>query len=757
MTKRIVTESINCNGLLLTTQPPIAADFQYGNRLMEDDSIIRNVQYFPGAVYKLIKKNGEIILDMVEGDLLDVLHLKKQDLIGLNVNHLKVQNENEKKRVLSLFQQAFEGKDISFEGVVNGVDYCSSLKPVLKGDNVKEVFGNAVNMSRKRKNAQIVEESEQRLRSLYFNFPEAIFSLDVSGKIKGMNPASEQLVGYQEKELLFLNYMDFIVPKDVHRVKKQFEIALEGNVVQYETSMITMEKEELYIQITNIPIYIHNEIKGLFGIVKNLTKERNAEGALTDSQEKYQLIAENTNDLICLLDSADKTVCYASPSHQWVLGCSAESFQGSSFFRDMDEASRTNLRKAFEEAVIKKEAIHYECRRMHAEGHWITFEDHAMPVFDSNNKISNFVVVSRDITAQKKSEKTLHDTLNKLEKLKMAIDEAALVSVTDKEGNILYVNKKFCEISQYDKDELLGNDHTFLRSDHHPPGFFEKLNETIKKGEIWRGELKNRAKDGSIFWVYTTIVPFLDENNEPYQFFYIRNDITEEKQTEELLRTTDKLSVIGELAAGVAHEIRNPLTSLKGFAQILRSRIRNKGDKEFVDIMLSELDRINHIVNEFMVLSKPQELQRENADMHELLKHVLAIVETQAIINNVTIRTDVPEKLPGVYCDKSQIKQVLLNLLKNAIEAMPGGGSILIRFNTVGRNLTIQITDTGKGIPEHQLKSIGKPFYTTKDKGNGLGLMICKKIIENHQGELHITSRENKGTIVKVSIPVVIS
>lgn len=231
-------------------------------------------------------------------------------------------------------------------------------------------------------------------------------------------------------------------------------------------------------------------------------------------------------------------------------------------------------------------------------------------------------------------------------------------------------------------------------------------------------------------------------------------DITERKLSEQYLIRSEKLSVVGQLAAGVAHEIRNPLTALKGFTQLLHQNADE--NRKYFEIMLTELERINYIVGEFMVLSKPHNQQQlQDHDIHVILMSIIPILESQAILHNVIIRVDPVQDLPRVKCDANQIKQVLINLMKNAIEAMPDGGTVTVRFENdlLSGELVMYIEDQGEGMPPELLERLGEPFLTTKEKGTGLGLMVCFKIIQAHGGSLSFGSTPGQGTSVKLVLP----
>lgn len=288
------------------------------------------------------------------------------------------------------------------------------------------------------------------------------------------------------------------------------------------------------------------------------------------------------------------------------------------------------------------------------------------------------------------------------------------------------------------------------------PEDYERVRNHVRqalKGKPQHFETAIVRKNGEIVQVKVSYIPIIYEERIT-GIYGIAKDITEYKKTDELLRRSEKLSAVGQLAAGVAHEIRNPLTALKGFLQLQRHNF-NQSD-EHLSIMLAELERIDQIVSELLVLSKPQTVQFSPVDLFRLLEQVIMLINTQAIMNNVEIViTEFDSKIPTMMGEENQLKQLLINLLKNAIEAMPNGGTIDIRCRMIReRSVLIRITDQGCGIPEEQLQKISEPFFSTKEKGTGLGLVVSQRIVENHRGRLTITSQPGQGTRVDIVLPV---
>ena len=233
----------------------------------------------------------------------------------------------------------------------------------------------------------------------------------------------------------------------------------------------------------------------------------------------------------------------------------------------------------------------------------------------------------------------------------------------------------------------------------------------------------------------------------------IFEDITDKKEeTEGLLQRSEKLALVGQMAAGIAHEIRNPLTSIKGFIQLFKEKYTS--EEEYFNLILSELERINLIVGEFLVLAKPTAVVFKDREIKSLIKDVVTLINTQAIMNNVQIFVELESDIPMIVCEENQLKQVFINILKNAIEAMPNGGMIDVKVKAKEKDkVSICFIDQGPGIPEDRIPKLGEAFYTTKEKGTGLGLMTSYKIIENHDGKLKISSKINEGTTVEVILP----
>ncbi|MEI2665878.1 ATP-binding protein [Rossellomorea sp. LJF3] len=276
--------------------------------------------------------------------------------------------------------------------------------------------------------------------------------------------------------------------------------------------------------------------------------------------------------------------------------------------------------------------------------------------------------------------------------------------------------------------------------------------------ESWKAEQVTRCEEGFFlpngeFKTFDVIkVPLFHSNHERKGLVIIGRDISQQKIAEEMLLRKEKLSVVGELAAGIAHEIRNPLTSIKGFIQLLEENEHVSG--HYLKVMSSEMDRINQIVGELLILSKPQMREYQSFDMSDVMRYVVKVMGHEALLKGITLNIQLPSSPIHVFGDKNQCIQVFINIIKNAIESMDEG-KIDVDWKLRNESIHIIIEDEGTGIPPDRLKRLGEPFFTLKEKGMGLGLTISQKIIEDHKGSLQIESEVNKGTKVEVTFPVV--
>ncbi len=357
------------------------------------------------------------------------------------------------------------------------------------------------------------------------------------------------------------------------------------------------------------------------------------------------------------------------------------------------------------------------------------------------------------VTKFAKTGQALDRSMKDLADTNFALNQAAIVATTNVKGEITFVNDKFVEISKYPREELLGRDHRIINSGYHSKEFIRDLWHTIANGRIWRGELRNRAKDGSYYWVDTTIVPFLDAQGKPYQYMAIRYDITDRKQSEERLREQAALARLGEMAAVVAHEVKNPLAAIKGALQVIGGRMPVEGrDRAVLGDVVARVDSLNDIVQDLLVFARPRQPQLTPVPIAELIENTAALLKKDPAHSSVAVH--ITGSHPIVQLDVEQMKTVFLNLLLNSAQATGTGGRIAVSIEADDLAATIAIADNGPGIPAEVREKIFEPFFTTKHRGTGLGLPTARRVVERHRGTIDVECPAGGGTVVTVTLPM---
>ncbi|CAI6076463.1 CheR family methyltransferase [Cohnella sp. JJ-181] len=395
-------------------------------------------------------------------------------------------------------------------------------------------------------------------------------------------------------------------------------------------------------------------------------------------------------------------------------------------------------------AEVLKSRLPFETEIQSKSGAW--YHMHILPYRTTDNFVNGVVLTFVDITELKSSNEEML-------RFSYALEQSpSMVVITDVAGAVEYVNPKFAETTGFALNEIRGRKLDLLSDWAAAEADLPDMIRTIRAGGTWKGELTSMRRDGTCYRESAKVVPITDTDGETIHYLKLSEDITELRHAEEMLQKNEMLSAMGQLAAGIAHEIRNPLTSLKGFTKLISSGIAKES---YAEIMMNELSRIEMIVSELLVLAKPQALDFAHKEAGAILHDVVMLLESQANLNNVELFCNVEKDLPPVRCVENQIKQVFINMIKNGIEAMPAGGRILISAKLEEeRHLRIRFTDNGPGIPESKLARLGQPFFTTKEKGTGLGLTVCYKIMENHHGSIRFQSEVGRGTTVTVTLPV---
>ena len=343
------------------------------------------------------------------------------------------------------------------------------------------------------------------------------------------------------------------------------------------------------------------------------------------------------------------------------------------------------------------------------------------------------------------SHKLLRDT-------RYALDQSAILAITDRAGRITHVNSKFCEISGYAPLELLGQDHRIVNSSHHGSEFMRKLWQQISRGLVWRGEICNLAKQGHLYWVDTTIVPLPGADGKPQQYIAIRFDITARKQAEAQLRENAALTRLGELASVVAHEVRNPLAGISGALQIIGGRMAPASEESLIVAdMLERIGALNLTLTELLHYARPRPLQLLFSNALDLLYDVASHLGQDERFANV--RVHIAGKPVDAEFDAVVMHGALLNLAINAAQAMDNTGDLFLEVGCENGRIWWKVRDSGPGIDAMIRARIFEPFFTTRSYGTGLGLAIVQRVSQQHGGHVDLHCPPSGGTVATIELP----
>lgn len=357
-----------------------------------------------------------------------------------------------------------------------------------------------------------------------------------------------------------------------------------------------------------------------------------------------------------------------------------------------------------------------------------------------------------------KREKEAHELTERLNRITDNLQE--IVFETDEKGHIIFLNQAWKQMTGYDIEECLGT--MYNQYFDQEERVIQHLSSVIKEHkDSGRIELQLLHKEGKKVWGDVHYKLYFDEEHQFTGGIGTVADITKQKlaklelerSNQQLQMQAQKLAVAGQIAAGIAHEVRNPLTSVNGFLQLMKTQYPERTD--YFDIIFSEIKRIDFVLSELLVLAKPQSVHFQEVQLHGLLEQVITLLKTNAVLSNIDLKQPFKKQDAGVIlADANQMKQLFINLIKNAIEAMPEGGSIYISTEKVMNEWKITIQDEGKGMSEEDIQKIYDPFFSTKTEGTGLGLTICATILKDHHGRMDVVSELGKGTAFHIYLPV---
>lgn len=469
--------------------------------------------------------------------------------------------------------------------------------------------------------------------------------------------------------------------------------------------------------------YLFSKVKALkilAGTAASALENARLYGELQKAEQKYRSIFENTTEGIFQV-ALDGRYLLVNQSMARILG-----------YNNPEEMLSTVSALYFRSFLGSAEGQGIEHQIRRRDGTMIWVSENIRAVRDENGHMLYLEGTMEDITKRKEAEKALRESEERYRRIVETAAEG--IWVMDRACKTTFVNQKMAEMLASTTEEMdCKSLYDFVDADWAPK--VRNYVEFQQQKTSTQCEFLFRRKDGQDLWAIVSINPFLERSGQCSGVLVMVTDITERKQLEKEMARLDRLDLIGEMAAGIGHEIRNPMTAVRGFLQLLKGKKEFAKHGEYFNLMISELDRANSIITEFLSLAKNKAVELKPSNLNTILESMLPLIEADAMMTDKYINLETQE-LPGLLLDEKEIRQLILNLVRNGLEAMPPGGKLKLRTFVEGEELVLSVQDQGKGIEPGIIEKIGTPFYTTKENGTGLGLAVCYKVAARHRARI---------------------
>lgn len=703
--------------------------------------------------------------------------------------------ENDIDEAIALKRRAFFDEVLRTKTPISWVDKYESgkeekhvlrnLSPVYNGDELKHMIGYGVDITSR----MLAEKKNKRLASIVSRSNDSIVSIDRDLKVVSWNTAATRMYGYTVDEMIGEDIARVIPFDQLDEFLHLFSLVInEGESVITESVRRTRDGKRIDVSLSIFPLKNEEgDIIGASGITRDITYKKASEQALIQSESKLreaQRIARignwecnvETNVLVWSDEMYNIFELYKDE-----IELSSEIFQNS-----IHEEDRELVLEKIKLAQENKQGYEIVYRVNTSSGKVKYVEDIGNVEVDTDGTVLRLYGTTMDVTERVRAERVQEEFTLQLEnmvnertrelkvsqnELKYQLDtlnQIALVSITDTDGNITYVNDIFCEVSGYSKEELIGDSHRLIKSGEQPDILFVRMWKKISRGLVWKGEIVNKAKDGTLYWVNTTIVPFFNIDGEIEKYVAVQFEITQEKWMQEKLKEAlDEQMALGELksrfVSTASHQFRTPLTVIQSSMGLLEMHSENVAadSKKILDKVITrttrEVQRMTNIMNEVLILEKISAggITPVFADTglleicEEVLEEYNQIQEDGRVAELKVVGS--PKQ---IQIDKNLFEQAFSNMLSNAFKYSKGrpAPEVLMEFDD--EKIHIEVRDFGMGIPEEDIKKLFTPFYRASNvldiAGTGLGTSIMKEYIEINQGKLWVESKVGKGTVIHV-------
>jgi len=630
------------------------------------------------------------------------------------------------------------------------------------------------------KTEDILRKSEEKYRTLFETMTQGVVYQDGDGKIVSANPAAERILGLTLDQMQGRTSMDprwkaihedgSGFPGDTHPAMVAMRTGKEvRNVIMGVFDPKTGKHK--WININAVPEFRPGETKPLqvYTTFDDITGLKQIEERVRDSERKYRNLVENSKDSITMIDMKGN-VLFGNKATEALTGYSAT------------EGARMNVRditplrywpRSLEmllRARTGKPIPYFESVIRRKDGQLVPVESGGQAILH-DGKVVGIQIITRDITERRRMEDELREYSTRLKQLvderTRALQESEkkyrslvenIPDVTwtiDRNGNTAFISSNVEKVEGYTPEEIYAGGHALWFERVHPDDLSrvkKALESLFTAGEMYDVEYRIRRKDGNWIWVQERAVATYERDGERYADG-VYSEITERKRLEDALLKSQRMAAIGELAAMVGHDLRNPLTGITGATYYLKKKLgskTNKKEREMLQLIDQEIDHSDKIVNDLLEYSGEIRLELAQTDAKSITRNALKSMKIPSRIHLL----DSTKEEPKIELDADKMRRVFGNLIRNAVDAMPERGTLRITSRESNGNLKLSITDTGTGMTKETVERLWVPLFTTKAKGIGLGLPIAKRLVEAHGGSITVETKPNKGSTFTVTLPL---
>ncbi len=761
----------------------VARDVTERRKLEEEIRLLSDAVKMSTESIFIADLDGRII-DANEAALKMLGATNKPDLIGKGV--LEFVAPEDRQKAYEKMEEALQ------KGELRPVEYhlvkvdgntivaeisASALK--AKSGNPKGFVAVARDITERKQAEEALRESEERHRFLAENMGDIVWLLDTNLNTTYVSPSITRILGFTPDERKRQALAEMLTPDSLSRVIQVFNEQLlhEKEKTADPDRFLAIEVE--YYHKNGSTVWMENRIRGvrneegeligIYGVSRDITDRKRAEEAARETEERFQRLVSNAQDIVFRW-SVTRGLEYVSPIVSQITGYTAEELfadpmVGIRLAWKGDPGLAQDYRKVMMEgASLRSREISF----VRKDGKKIYLDMRSHAVRDAGGKVIAFEGILRDITERKKMESELQQKEQDYLLLLESTHEAMIV-VDAETLRVLFGNRRASKMFGFDPELQDGIGVTMLDFVHPEErssiirGFMEDLPKLDRRK---RYEVRARTRDGREIWVSALATRI--EYHGRLAVLLAMEDITERRKAEEekqkmeeQLRLAGRLAAVGELAAGVAHELNNPIAAIQGFAQLLASRKDvDESLKKDLSVIHREAQRAGKIIKNLLSFARRHEPEKRFISINEALERTLELQTHQLKMNNIELVTQLDPSLPKTMADFHQVQQIFVNIINNAEQAMVdahGKGKLIIRSSKRGNMIQVEFTDDGPGISEENLQRIFDPFFTTKEvgKGTGLGLSICYGLVEAHHGHIYARSKPGEGATFVVELPIV--